>query len=208
VTAPSPRPELGALSLSDRPERWEELGFAVRDGVLELGGVRIELGVPGTGITAWRVRGIEPVDEIDGLPTEVTAEGAALDHPPHPNGAVGLDHVVVITPDFDRTAGALAAAGMPLRREREGRGGVRQGFRRLGPTILELVQSPDAPDGPARFWGLVVIVADLEALAERLGEHLGEVKDAVQPGRRIAPLRSSGGLDEAVAFMSPEPKSA
>src|SRR5207248_1668394 len=84
---------------------------------------------------------------------------------------VGLDHVVVTTPDFDRSSAALAEAGLELRRVREAPGGVRQGFRRLGPAILELVAAPGAsdPTAPARFWGLVVIVSDLDALAARLG---------------------------------------
>jgi hypothetical protein len=107
--------------------------------------------------------------------------------------------VVILTPDFDRTADAVAAAGMPLRRLAE-RNGARQGFRRLGPGIMEIVQ---APDGPTRFWGLVVIVSDLDALAERLGDLLREIRPAVQPGRRIAPLRSKAGLGPAVAFMDP-----
>ena len=148
--------------------------------------------------------------EIDGLPTEHRAARAASgqQHPnasQHPNGAIGLDHVVVTTPDFDRTSAALAAAGMPLRRVREAPGGFRQGFRRLGPAILELVEARDAPPGPADFWGLVVIVSDLDALAERLGDRLGAAKPAVQPGRRIATLRSSAGLGEPIAFMTPEP---
>ena len=81
------------------------------------------------------------------------------------------------------------------------------GFKRIGPAILELVQGSDPahPDGPARFWGLVVIVRDLKALGERLGEHLGPIKNAVQPGRRIATLRPTAGLSAAVAFMEPEP---
>jgi hypothetical protein len=124
--------------------------------------------------------------------------------PEHPNGAVALDHVVVVTPDFDRTAAALAAAGLPLRRIRDA-GGFCQGFRRLGPAILELVESREAPPGPATLWGLVVVVPDLDALALRLGEHLSGVRDAVQPGRRIATVRRSAGLGPALAFMDPEP---
>jgi hypothetical protein len=50
-----------------------------------------------------------------------------------------------------------------------------------------------------------VIVEDLPALAERLGEHLGAIKMAVQPGRHIATLRPSAGLGQAVAFMDQEP---
>ena len=120
--------------------------------------------------------------------------------------------MVVVTPDFGRTAAALEAAGMPLRRirtvggSRPGESGAfRQGFRRLGPAILELVEARGAPAGPAAFWGLVVIVSDLEALGARLGDRLGTPKPAVQPGRRIASLRASAGLSPRVAFMNPEP---
>ena len=116
---------------------------------------------------------------------------------------MGIDHVVVTTPDFDRTAAALSEAGMALRRVRDA-GTFRQGFRRLGPAILELVEVPAAPSGPARFWGLVVIVEDLAALAARLGPRLGEVRPAVQPGRHIATLAQSAGLGPNVAFMDPE----
>ncbi len=127
----------------------------------------------------------------------------------HANGAVGLDHVVVLSPDFDRTAAALADHGMPLRRTRTvgaGEAAFRQGFRRLGPAILELVEARDAPPGPARFWGLVVVVADLDALAGRLGpERCSAPKPAVQPGRRIATVRRAAGLSLPVAFMDPEP---
>ncbi|MEA2197036.1 MAG: hypothetical protein QOJ25_1087 [Solirubrobacteraceae bacterium] len=196
------RPELDELGIADPPETWAGLGFAVAGSGVEVGRVRLRLGESGEGIVSWTLRGVE-VTDIDGL---VTVGGAGREEPPHehPNGAVGIDHVVVVTPDFDRTAGALAAAGLALRRIRDA-GGVRQGFRRLGPAILELVESREAPAGPARFWGLVVVVADLDALALRLGAHLASVRDAVQPGRRIATVRRSAGLGPAVAFMDPEP---
>jgi hypothetical protein len=193
-------PELTALELADAPERWQALGFTVADGVCELGGVRLRLGGPGEGITAWALDGIE--EDIDGLAS--VAAGAPGPARPHPNGAIGLDHVVIASPDFDRTATALGRAGLPLRRIRDA-GSFRQGFRRIGPAILELVEAKSAPAGPARFWGLVVIVEDLDRLAERLGEHLGKTKPAVQPGRRIATLKGSAGLGEALAFMDPEP---
>src|SRR5205823_3299691 len=95
-------------------------------------------------------------------------------------------------------------AGIEFRRIRDA-GGFRQGFRRLGPAILEVVESSgrdehDDPTRPARFWGLVVIVEDLEALAERLSDRLGPVKPAVQAGRRIATLRESAGLTTRLAF--------
>jgi hypothetical protein len=203
-------PELKALELADSSERWEALGFRVTDGSCDLGGVRLELGAEGRGIIGWKLSGIpsETLD-IDGLQTAV-AEPPAAASAEHPNGAVAVDHVVVTSPDFDRTVTALEAAGMPLRRVAERGDGARMGFRRLGATILELVEAPgrgpvstEATAG-ARFWGLVVVVEDLDALTDHLDDRLGPTRKAVQPGRRIATLRESAGLGEAVAFMSPE----
>ena len=216
MTGTSIRPQLVALEIADPPERWEALGFSVSaDQVIELDGVRLQLGAEGEGIVSWTLRGIERTSAIDGLPTHVSdhRSSAPIDQPigragggprgapdqGHPNGAIAVDHVVILTPAFDRTADALATAGLPLRRLAE-RNGARQGFRRLGPAIMEIVQ---AQDGPTRFWGLVVIVSDLDALAERLGDLLRDIRPAVQPGRRIAPLRSKAGLGPAVAFMDP-----
>jgi hypothetical protein len=115
-----------------------------------------------------------------------------------------------VTPDFDRTAAALAAAQLPLRRIREVGApadpkAFRQGFRRLGPAILELVEVKAAPPGPARFWGLVVIVDDLDALERRLTDRLGDIKPAVQVGRHIATVRDHAELGQKLAFMDPEP---
>jgi hypothetical protein len=187
---------LADLWISDAPEWWEALGFEVSDGVVALGGVDVRLGAEGRGIVAWAIEGV-PTGEIDGLRTEAVSLPPQPEDVQHPNGATGLDHVVITTPDFDRTRTALENAGMPLSRV-DGT----MGFKRIGPAILELVQTPG--DGPARFWGLVVVVRDLEALAQRLGDDLGDIKRAVQPGRRIATLRGSAGLSPAIAFMDPE----
>jgi hypothetical protein len=142
------------------------------------------------------------VADIDGLPVVSTASPPP-DASVHPNGVIGIDHFVLVTPDFDRTAAALDAAGIPFRRTRDA-GGFRQGFRRLGPAILEVVEAPNMPPGPARFWGLTLIAQDLDQLAATLGDRLHAPKDAVQPGRRIATLDRSAGLHTHVAFMSPE----
>jgi hypothetical protein len=198
-------PRLVELRVGDPPERWAALGFAVGDdGSCDIGGVRLALGGPGRGIVSWAIHGIDPDTEaIDGLPTAATPRRVQTSVT-HPNGAVGIDHVVVTTPDFDRSVAAFERAGMQLKRIRDA-GGFRQGFRRLGPTILELVEARTEPvDGRAGFWGLVVVAADLEVLAARLGDRLGEIRDAVQPGRRIATLRASAGLTPNVAFMTPE----
>lgn len=202
-SANAPRAELAALQIADPPQAWSALGFRVSpDGVLVLGGVELWLDAAGRGITGWTLRRITLRHDVDGLPTGVTT-----DPPPpetgHSNGAIGLDHLVVTTPDFDRTATALERAGIPLRRVREV-GEMRQGFRRLGPAILEIVEAPKMPAGPARFWGLVVTVADLVGVRARLAPHVGEIRDAVQPGRQIATLSDGAGLSPRIAFMDPE----
>ena len=202
-------PELAELAITDPPEAWAALGFTVdEEDNLDLGGVRLRLGGANggaRGIVSWSLRGVNAMGSIDGLPSPVPR---VLRPPPfatHPNGATGLDHVVIFTPDFNRTAEALKRAGMPLKRTRDAPGGARQGFRRVGPAIVEVVTSPEIAGADAYFWGLVVVVISLEELAERLGDHLGEIRPAVQPGRRIATLRQSAGLSPRVAFMSPEP---
>jgi hypothetical protein len=128
----------------------------------------------------------------------------------HANGAELIDHLVIMSPDVDRTIAALNRSGLDTLRTRhvdpEQYGfEARQTFFRLGEVILELI-GPNEPkgDGPAAFFGLAYTVRDIDALPELYGEHLGRVKDAVQPGRRITTLRHKEvGLSVATAFMSP-----
>lgn len=198
------RPELTALQIGDPPGRWTTLGFTVESRRVALGGVVLELGAAGSGITGWTLSGIEePVDGIDGLGTAVADRRQVAITTEHANGAVEVDHFVIVTPDFDRTARALESHGLALRRTRDA-GGFRQGFRRLGPAIMEIVEAREAPPGPARFWGLTLIVPDLDGLRERLAPHVSVVRPAVQPGRHIATLSRSAGLSLPVAFMDPE----
>jgi hypothetical protein len=196
------RPQLRSLAVADPPEAWSELGFRVSDGELELGGIRIRLGQPGRGIVGWTVSGLAEVPDLAGLAADSEAEPVLRQTRSHPNGAIGLDHLVLISPEFDRTAAELARAGLKLSRITDQLRGVRQGFRRLGPAILELVEMAEAPR--VRLWGLTVIVSDLEALAARLGDRVSPVKPAIQPGRRISALRLSAGLTAAMAFMDPQ----
>jgi hypothetical protein len=198
-------PELAELVIADPPERWRELGFDVDDEAhMDLGGVRVRLGAEGSGITAWSLMRVNAMGSIDGLPSPVPR---VLRPPPfqtHPNGATGIDHVVILTSSLERTAAAFLRAGVELHRILESERG-RMGFRRLGPAVLEIVQRDDLGSDEAAFWGLAVVVISLDDVAERIGDRLGPVTQAVQPGRRIATLRPEAGISTPVAFMSPEP---
>ena len=113
----------------------------------------------------------------------------------HPNGAQRLDHVVVTTPDLKRTFAALQGAGIELRRVREHSDTLHQGFFRLGEVILEVV-GPPHPSGeePARFWGLVAVVPDVDALVADAEPGLfGTPRAAVQEGRRIVTVLARRG---------------
>jgi hypothetical protein len=191
------------LRLAGAPSAWEALGFQVDGDACRIGTVTLRLtGGDGAGILGWSLRGASTA-ELDGLPTEVIAPTDPALGPEaveHPNGALQIDHVVVSSGNLDRTIAALEAAGISLRRIREDRP-RRMAFFRLGEVILEVVERDDG--SPTGFWGLVVVVRDLDRLAADLGERLGPAHEAVQPGRRIASLRSGAGIGPALAFMSP-----
>jgi hypothetical protein len=201
------------LVLADEPERWAGLGFAVVAGCCQLGTVRVRLagGGAGRGIVSWSLRAIASV-ELDGLPTTLSESQVPAAAPAHPNGVLAIDHVVAMTPALDRSVRALQAAGLDLRRIREQptpAGAPRQAFFRLGAEILEVVQEPDgvverggAPARPARFWGLALAVDDLDRAVAGLGPHVGSIRPAVQPDRRIATLRRAAGVAIPVALIS------
>jgi hypothetical protein len=198
------RAEVDELFVADPPEAWQALGFTVADGVVQLGGVRIRLGEPGRGIVGWSLRGVAREADLDGLPTRAPTEPRrpAAAFAAHPLGAVAVDHLVALTPDLDGTVAKLRSAGLDHRRTREAGEGFSQAFFVVGPCLLEL---GGPADGDVRFWGLTLVVDDLEAAADRLGDRLGRVKDAVQPGRRIATVSREAGLSAPLALMTPRP---
>ena len=202
-------PKVEWLSVAGDPETWRSLGLTVTaEGLIPLVGTSIRItSEPGgrtAGLTGWALSGIADVGEIDGLATDVVAPSPPI-YAEHPLRASGLDHVVVSTADLERTSEAISAAtGCELKRIREV-GAMRQGFHRIGRggLIVELVERPDLPAGPASFWGLVLIVDDLDAACGLIGsDRVSPPKDAVQPGRRIATIRADVGLGLPVALMS------
>lgn len=201
------------IVVGDPPDAWEKAGFTVDDGgVVRVGSVRIRLvgRDGGKRILSWSLRGLDPdalpEGALDGLPTTVSDRAPA---PPdeHANGALVIDHVVVFTPDIERTTSALEALGIAARRTRDTDtygAPMRQRFFRLGEVVLEVIGSPDtSTEGPSGFFGLAYTVDDLDAAKAMLGDALGDPKAAVQPGRRIATLRHKDlGMSVATVLMS------
>ena len=171
------------IVLGDPPEAWERLGFVVEDGVVALEREQLVLTGEGGGILEVRAAGARAADGLPLRPDDAAPRPAAG----HPNGASVVDHVVALTGSLSRTVGALQDAGLDLRRELPG-----MAFLRLGSWILEVVERGG---DPARFWGLVVVVPDPGAVPGA-----GPVRDAVQPGRRIATV---AGLGTELAFITP-----
>lgn len=199
-------PVLAELTIADDPDSWRAAGFTVdEDGQCVIGHVRCWLRPEDgrAGITAWAIEGLDEVAPIDGVPT--TAPTRAVPEPwTHPNGSTQLDHVVVSSPDSNRTRTALEAAGIPAKRTRDIGRGMQQIFFRAGEVIIELV-GPVEPTGdtPAGFYGLAINVQDIDATKVGLGDRVTAPKDAVQPGRRIATLKTGDlGITTAIAFMS------
>jgi catechol 2,3-dioxygenase-like lactoylglutathione lyase family enzyme len=211
------------LHVGDSPDAWRSAGFDVGDdGCCCVGSVHIRLGGGGTGITGWTLRDVpDGLTDIDGVVSRPASPdgGTSRDEnfsasrgtqPPsqpgsHPNGVDRIDHLVFMTPDLPRTTAAVVALGLEVRRERDA-GAFQQVFFRLGEVILELVGPVEGGPGPASLWGITFAVDDLDATAEYLGERVGRVKDAVQPGRRITTLRGKEiGISPAIAFMSEQP---
>ncbi len=201
------------LVVGDDSAAWSRAGFAVDDdGCTNVSTVRFRfVGTRGgRGIRSWGISGLESA-EVDGLAGELVDHEAARPNQ-HPNTVTILDHVVVATPDIDRTIGAFVDRGCDPRRERVGgtdQHPLRQVFLRAGEVIVEVVGPPIPPERvedrrrPASFWGLAFTVADIDACVASLGEHCGATRDAVQPGRRIATLRHETlGISVPTAFMS------
>lgn len=201
VATPEPV-EIEQLTIGADPVSWRRAGFAIEGDGTRAGAVDLCF-ARGEGMIGWR---LNRDAEIDGLPLAAAANAPASARP-HPNGVIQIDHLVVFTPDLERTTRALEQIGVERRRFREVEtddGSLRQGFFRLAEVILEVVEHARVEDGPARFWGITFAVQDLDAAAELLGDRLGSIRDAVQPGRRIATVRREAELGLPVALISAE----
>ena len=207
-------PTIDSLTIADDPECWRDAGFTVDDdGICRLGMVRIELVGAGEkrGIRGWALRDLAPDagDELNGIATTASQRPPA-DPAEHPNGSSRLDHLVITSSNGDSTQAAFERAGWDLRRVRDAGNyevPMQQRFFRAGEVILELVAPAEATDDrPTKLFGLAIIADDLDATVASFHGVCNAAKDAVQPGRRIATLRTRDlDLSVPIAFMTPEP---
>jgi hypothetical protein len=200
------------LRIAGETSPWERIGLAFRPrpdggGRLDLDNcsliVRPDIDAPPLSL-AVRLDSRDVIDAIDGIELVAPDPGAPERHPSR-LGASSVDHLVVMTDALERTSAEVErVTGQPLKRIREAPGGVRQGFHRLGPggVIVEIVERADVVT--PSVWGFVLTVADLDAAIAGADALIGEARDAVQPGRRIATVRSSAGLGVPVALLSPD----
>ena len=189
---------------------WAQVGINFSQaGVFAIGEIalRIDETLP-PGMHSWTLSNIDStIVSLDGISTTGNVANERIEH----NDAqgfvltpLGIDHVVVNTPDLERTSHALhEATGAELKRIRDAGNGVRQGFHRLGDVIIEIVSAPSMPAGDASLWGFVLNVADVHEVAAYLGpDVLSPPKPAVQKNRLIATFRGAVGLGVPVALMS------
>lgn len=201
---------LDVVQIGDDIDAWRAAGFRTDDDAITVGATAIECSGDGRS-PAWRLWADDKLPgDLDGIPITLAPSRREPHGTTHPNRVVEIDHVVLQSPDLDRTTEAFERLGTGCRRIREVPGSepaMQQRFFRFGPVILELVgTATPRGDGPASIWGFAFTVDDIDVAAAHLGSACSAPKDAVQPGRRIATVRTRDlGISLPVAFMSEPP---
>jgi len=215
-----PSARIAEIVVGGTTEPWERLGLSFVNNSTVIGTVRLRVvsflnpGIQSVGLAGLGDHDHEHTDgtcEHDHGPRPSFVDGAPIHHcevtdlvvPTGVLDARVIDHVVLMTPDLEKTCEAVTSiTGAPLKRVREA-APVRQGFFRLGEVILEVVQSPQVTHPRAKWWGFVLNVDNLDATCTRLGDAVVSApKAAVQPGRFISSVRAELGLGVPLALMS------
>ena len=206
-------PRVTALIVPGGPDAWERAGFACDEAGFGAGDVEVRFDPAVDRGLIW-LEG--PTQDrhpgADGAGAAARPGPVARELPVrHPNGVTGVDHIVVATPDPERTRAALEDEGLECRRVRRttvaGRE-IEQGFHPAGSCLIEVV-GPDGRSGEERaaVWGVTFVTPELDRLAARRPQAVASIRDAVQPGRRIATALTEAGLPIPVAFMDPRTSS-
>jgi catechol 2,3-dioxygenase-like lactoylglutathione lyase family enzyme len=108
-----------------------------------------------------------------------------------------LDHLVIATPDPDRTAALYGARlGLDMKLDRTIPAiGTRFLFFRTGGLVFEIIHrlKDGRGDGPDKIYGVSWRVADVEATRKRLQEaglEVSEVREGRKPGTRVFTVRT------------------
>ena len=205
----SDQARISELVVGGSAQNWALIGISFDVGnCAVLGDVALRLDTSlEPGLHSWVLHGADvDVTNIDGVATSHAIGDSQIAASVRPNfdlGVIGVDHVVINTPDLMRTSDALAVAtGAPLKRVRDAGNNVQQGFHRLGSVVVEIVTAPTMHQGPASLWGFVLNVKDIYAVASHVGPDVLSIpKPAVQAGKLIATFRSSVGLGVPLALM-------
>ena len=194
------RAQLQELVLPADAAAWARAGLNVQGDLSRVGATTLRFGAEGWSMALEGVA----VGDVDGLAVHEAGEPVA--EATHPLGVTAIDHVVIFSDDADRTSRALDDAGLDLRRMEDVPGDrpLRRGFVLSADCLFEVVTAQGVE--AVRFWGLTLVVDDLDAAVAALGELCGSPRDAVQPGRRIATVRKEAGLGFPVALISPRAK--
>lgn len=133
-----------------------------------------------------------PISLVEGAPKAVaaaSASGAA--------GVSGLDHVVIRTPNPERSVALYAGRlGLSLRLDRsEPSWGARLLFFRCGDLVIEVAHDLKAGtgEGPDKLWGLSWRVPDIAAAHARLenaGVGVSGIRTGRRPGTKVFTVRS------------------
>ena len=209
-----PAPTIDELVLADDPARWARLGFAVRDGCCTLGACAAAL-------PRRRARARDPrlvaarrrqhrARRAGDDPLATAAAGSRAGASQRgPRDRSRRRDVAGSRPQRQGTAGRRpAAAADPRGADPRGRSASgflpsRRGDPRVGPGARRGPRARRSRGPAGRAFGVSRCARRIWSVtAGVLGEHVGSIRPAVQPGRQIATLRRSAGLAIPVAFMS------
>jgi hypothetical protein len=111
---------------------------------------------------------------------------------------MSVDHIVVLVPDLDEAIGRFSRAGLEPRLQMKVRDRPAVFFR--AGLVIEVIESPVRQ---ASLYGVALASEiPLETISlewRSRGLDVGEIKPAIQPGRRIMTIRD---LDAGLAVMS------
>jgi catechol 2,3-dioxygenase-like lactoylglutathione lyase family enzyme len=130
-----------------------------------------------------------PLAKTHDIPIALTAASPGIAPSPPAGAMIGLDHLVIGTPDPERAIVLYAGRlGLDLRLDRSNPDwGMRLLFFRCGDLVVEVAHRlrDGRGDGPDRFYGFSWRVADVAAAHARIAATGFDVSE-VRPGRRPA----------------------